>query len=373
MSDCEVSYHSASSESENKPWLTISIAVYNAEQFFSKCLASIANQSFRDFEVIIVDDGSTDDSLSIAQKFAEKDARFRVYSNSHKGAYSTKAEAFELARGEYVLSCDADDYFVNNAFQIIYNTVKDGEYELIQFNYWTKYNYIKLINKLPYKIVTLNAEKFRDEEYIRMLCGEVDHTRLKGYLWCKLFHCRLLKNLPSPSARADFFMGDDMLLNMHLLKDCKSALFINKPLYVYRILTGNSVRFRKNALKDSDYLKKYQFAFLEGMNQQLQAKAKLIIYTSIAKDIFYFTNACINNVSIKDTEQYLCEALSLPTVVKAKEYFIKNCTGQNELWIDLIRQADPLVYIDVVQACIRSESMWTKVIKLVKRLVKRII
>ena len=355
-----------------RPWLSIAIAMYNAERFLDKCLSSILHQSFQNFEVIIVDDGSTDDSLTIAREYAAKDERIRVYANAHKGAYSTKAEALEHGRGEYVLSCDADDYFIKNAFQTLYDIVKNTNYELVQFNYWYKYNHVRFRNKLQYSYVTYDSETFQREEYIRMLCGELEQTKLKGYLWCKLIHCRLLKNIPPPSKRVDFFMGDDRLLNMYLLKDCRSALFVNNPLYVYRVLSGNSARFRKNGLKDSDYLKECQLSFLDDYSPQLQARAKQKLYTNITRELFYFAKESIKNTSIEETEQYLRESLSLPTFVKAIEYF-RNNTDINDYWINLVRLADPNAYIDAVQASIQSESILKKTISRIKQIIKSII
>lgn len=92
-----------------KPKVSIIIAVYNAENYLEKCLNSIMNQTFHDFEVILIDDGSTDDSYSICKNYAAEDSRFIVLHKSNGGVASARQAGIENAHGEFVIHVDPDD------------------------------------------------------------------------------------------------------------------------------------------------------------------------------------------------------------------------------------------------------------------------
>ena len=94
--------------------MSIIIPVYNAEATLERCLSSILNQTFSDYQVIIVDDESTDNSLRIAQRFVEQDSRFIVISIRHGGSGAARNAGLSLAKGDYVLYMDADDYWIRN-------------------------------------------------------------------------------------------------------------------------------------------------------------------------------------------------------------------------------------------------------------------
>ena len=91
------------------PTFSVIVAIYNAERYLEETLTSIQAQTWRNFEVVLVDDGSTDDSASIAQKFVDSDARFRLLSTPNRGISPTRNLAIDHARGEWLAICDADD------------------------------------------------------------------------------------------------------------------------------------------------------------------------------------------------------------------------------------------------------------------------
>lgn len=92
------------------PEVTIIIPVYNTEKYIKECLDSIINQSFNDFEVIIINDGSTDSSDIICKEYKEKDSRFSVYNLENRGAAEARNSALELAKGKYITFVDSDDW-----------------------------------------------------------------------------------------------------------------------------------------------------------------------------------------------------------------------------------------------------------------------
>lgn len=103
-----------------QPKISIIIPVYNVEKYLSECLNSILNQTFQDFEIICVDDGSIDKSLDILQEFKRKDDRFVIIQQSHAGAGAARNIGVKLAKGKYIQFLDSDDYFEPNLLEEMY-------------------------------------------------------------------------------------------------------------------------------------------------------------------------------------------------------------------------------------------------------------
>ncbi len=93
------------------PKVSVIIPVYNTEQFLSECLDSVINQTLKDIEIICINDGSTDNSLLILQQYAQRDSRIKVISQENKGVGFTRNKGMDLARGEFVIFIDPDDFY----------------------------------------------------------------------------------------------------------------------------------------------------------------------------------------------------------------------------------------------------------------------
>ncbi len=105
----------------SKPKISIIIPVYNVEKYLCECLDSILNQTFQDFEIICVDDGSTDETLEILKNYKNKDERVFVLQQHHSGAAEARTNGIRLARGKYIQFLDSDDYFEPTMLEELYN------------------------------------------------------------------------------------------------------------------------------------------------------------------------------------------------------------------------------------------------------------
>ena len=118
----------------NKIKFSVVCSVYNSEKYIEECILSVLNNTFSDWEFIILDDGSTDSTLSICKKYSEKHKRIRVYSNKNIGPYNERIIGFTLAKGDYVFNIDADDTFEPNAFEQLNCLIEKHEPDIIIFN-----------------------------------------------------------------------------------------------------------------------------------------------------------------------------------------------------------------------------------------------
>ena len=104
----------------NTPAISVIVAAFNAENYLKRCLESISNQSFQSFEVIVIDDGSTDGTAKIAKTFSDADPRFRVYQQENQGVAATRQRGMDLARGEYSIHIDSDDWIDREMLEVMY-------------------------------------------------------------------------------------------------------------------------------------------------------------------------------------------------------------------------------------------------------------
>ncbi len=105
--------------------LSIIVTVYNAEKYLAECLDSILNQTFTDYEIICIDDGSTDDSLNILYKYESLDSRIKVYSQKNAGPSKARNEGLRLASGKYIAFVDSDDFLEKNAYEVAVKYIND--------------------------------------------------------------------------------------------------------------------------------------------------------------------------------------------------------------------------------------------------------
>lgn len=113
---------------------SIIIPVYNVEKYLKKCLLSLLHQTYSDFEVLIIDDGSTDNSIKIINEYTKKDSRFSIYEQVNSGQGSARNNGIRRAKGDYILFLDADDYLALDALRKLSNKISQSSSDVISFN-----------------------------------------------------------------------------------------------------------------------------------------------------------------------------------------------------------------------------------------------
>ncbi len=149
--------------------ISIILPCYNVAQYIERCLNSIIEQSFKEFEIIIINDGSTDNILEVCSEYL-KDERIKIYTFENQGVSQARNEGLLLAKGEYVYFCDTDDFINPETLNTIYKKAKEGDYDAVHFGFKTIYenqggiNYdskeIPRIYQSNYEIITEYLPKF---------------------------------------------------------------------------------------------------------------------------------------------------------------------------------------------------------------------
>lgn len=222
----------------NTPKLSIIIPVYNVAHFLSSTIESIQNQHFNDYEVLLIDDGSKDNSLDICNQLAEKDKRLKVYHKENSGVSDTRNLGIEHAIGDYVYFMDADDLLHPQFVEIMMGEALNNDADLVCCEYTTfikapmfhKYDEfqsddLRQNGSDPFDVLTRAA-------HATSMCSKVlKRTLLHNY------HIRF---------RSGMTFGEDMFVAWKCCLVAKKAKFVRLPLYYYR-QTGESAVSRYHA------------------------------------------------------------------------------------------------------------------------------
>lgn len=120
----------------NKPLVSIIVPVFNTEEYLLECLKSIQQQTYSNFEVLLINDGSTDNSKEICQDFGVTDSRFKLYSQTNAGLSAVRNKGIELSQGEYILFVDSDDLISQHLLENAVNILLKNNVDLVLFSYY---------------------------------------------------------------------------------------------------------------------------------------------------------------------------------------------------------------------------------------------
>lgn len=185
------------------PKISIIVPVYNVEKYLRRCLDSIASQTFNDWECILIDDGSPDNSGSICDEYAEKDSRFRVIHQKNAGVSAARNAGLDAARGEWIGFVDSDDWIEKDCYEILIEIATRERADVVRFNF-KNYDFTKQFQK----------GEFYPNEYSYFPVGF--NSVCLGFYQKRL----LIEN--AINFNKEFFIGEDALFNY------KSAVFANK-------------------------------------------------------------------------------------------------------------------------------------------------
>ena len=209
--------------------ISVIMPVYNCEKYLKKSIESVINQTFNDFELILIDDGSSDNSGIICDDYGKKDKRIRVFHTNSYGPSYARNLGLDKAEGEYVTYVDSDDYLEKNAFKIMIRNIKEDTEILFYPNYNDiyedgKYSFFK--NNSIGRININSNEEFRDKYTFLMKNFYVNQV------WNKLYKKSFI-NKYKPVSPVNIKKSEDILFNLQLYIHLEKAIIIEIPLYHY--------------------------------------------------------------------------------------------------------------------------------------------
>ena len=215
------------------PKISIIIPSYNEEKNISRCLDSVLNQTFTDFEVLCVDDGSTDKTFDIIKKYSEKDGRIIPLKNSEKGVSSARNFGIDNSKGEYIGFVDSDDFIQPQMYEFLYRALTENNCDFSVCRY-------EKTSEIKEKSFEYKSEKFSPENFISFnnIIFNNNNELVFSAIWTKLISKSFIKNIRFKKYR----IGEDTVFNSELYSKSNNSVFVNSELYTYYVNT-ESVSF----------------------------------------------------------------------------------------------------------------------------------
>ena len=266
--------------------ISIFVPVYNGEKYLTTCIDSILAQTYKNFELILMNDGSSDDSEIICQNYAERDNRVKLFNYEHGSFRKMFPDFFEIASGEYIAQIDDDDYVAPDFLEILYKSIIEQKAEVAICSYLNVDELgknLELQPPLPVNDIVL-YEFDALKKYLTTL-------EIEGFRWNMLFKKTIYTE--NNISFVNTYPGD-IPFKFDILSKCKVASFVAKRLYFYRKTTSSDTN-NMNLLK-------YR-GFLDTFDRVADKAAKL----GLEKEANYFriwrknnTLYCIFRLGIKN-------------------------------------------------------------------------
>lgn len=215
----------------NAPKISVIVPVYNVEKYLQRCIESILSQTFTDFEVLLIDDGSNDRSGEICDEYAKKDGRIRVFHKENGGVSSARNTGLDNVQGEWVCFVDSDDWLDLDFLMLV---LQDSAKADIIF-YGCKLQYIDQTTTvyLPFEIFTANRCEI--EHYLYRLKCNPQQFEYLGYTWNKIFKTSIIREIGIRFV-TDLSIREDEVFTLSYCKFAKSLKIRSISPYNYRIL-----------------------------------------------------------------------------------------------------------------------------------------
>lgn len=232
--------------------ISVIVPIYNSDTYLEECINSIINQTYQNIEILLINDGSTDNSLKICKKLEQKDRRIKIINKKNTGVSDSRNIGIEKSNGKYILYVDSDDILRNDMIERLYKTLIEKNVDIVRCNYIVKGK------DKEYKgnLYNLSNSKIERSQYDKLLINLLtNNNNIPCYVWLLL----IKKEKITKFDRELYFMEDTYFF-MQQLYNVESIYFLNEYLYYYRY---NDV----SASKDSEKVEKNIYGIIEAENK----------------------------------------------------------------------------------------------------------
>lgn len=282
---------------------SIIVPVYNSEPYLDKCIQSILNQTYPYLEIILINDGSQDKSLSIMEKYQKKDPRIIIIGQENKGANIARKVGVKKAAGQYTLFVDSDDWIEDNTLEELSMILRKKTYDIIKFNGITEPS--KNI-KNHYCFYGENQEELDKEKIYQLLI----ETKILNNLCFSVYKTDVLKNIESfdiPLSNCE-----DYFVNLEIYSQVEKVLMLNKTFYHYRDNINSTTKQiqKKKIMKNTKeliFVYKTLFSYLKKWNKEdkYHNKVAFIILEATRSSIFNLFK--LKSITKKEFVDFLTE------------------------------------------------------------------
>ena len=215
---------------KENPKISVIVPMYKVEKFIPRCMESIKNQTFKDFEVLMIDDGSPDKSAELAEKFAKEDERFILFHKTNGGLSDARNYGLERAKGKYVVFIDSDDCVHKDYLRVLYDECENNGADISYCNFYHSFFMSKLI--LP-SFSHIRTGVFEKEKALNMLIGD---RYLHSFAWNKMYKKSLFADNHITYPKIYF---EDVATSPRVFFHANRVSVTSRPLYYYERRGGS--------------------------------------------------------------------------------------------------------------------------------------
>ena len=272
---------------ESKPLLSIIVPIYNVEDYLPRCIDSILSQTFTDFELLLVDDGSQDKSGDICDDYTQKDSRIRVIHKENGGAGSARNAGLDKSRGAYIMFVDPDDKLgTNDTIERNLNILQRCDRNcFVQFP--TLWNYKSERNKM-----VKQGKKILSGE--NAILKSFFNLQITSVVWDKIYDRKIFSTIRFPDMR----YYEDFYCIINILKNTDSVIFSDTGFYDYCIREGSATTSNLSAKKLIDFLCVRMFALNEARKLDSTGLYRVHFFLEM-QDILVYGRMLIDNFTLE--------------------------------------------------------------------------
>ena len=263
-----------------EPKVSVIVPVYKAEKYLHRCVDSLLAQTFRDYEILLVDDGSPDRSGEICDEYAKIDSRVRVFHKANGGVSSARQCGIDNARGEYTIHADPDDWVEPEMLEELYKKAKEEDADMVICDYYVNYRRKQIYKQQ--KPNTLNHDTIMRQLLLQ---------QLHGACWNKLVRRKLIIDF-AISFPLDMTIWEDLYVNCCFLMHEVKVSYLGRAFYHYDcIMNGNSLMhtLSRNAILSLIYFVSYIESCLDNVAYMREIKKIKWMTKSLAFASFSFS------------------------------------------------------------------------------------
>lgn len=360
------------------PEVSVIIPVYNVEDKLCRCLDSLMEQTFTDFEVILIDDGSTDNSGRICDEYVNQDLRFQVVHKENRGVSNSRNIGLNLAAGKYIVFVDSDDYVENSYIKVLRDAIcKNNQFAICGIYYVSE----NLENRVCQRLFTDFELEIKNSSM--SIIGELLQDRRFNYVYGKIYSKEIIEK-NNVRFEEDVSLGEDTVFVMDYLKCIEYAWIIGKAYYNYVKYSSSTLssKYNEDQFDKYAYVNRYIektfrelgwynditvkaigerwvyatiWALDSTMNADIDIKSKQAIIDKIVK------NTDIRDILLEDDNNSIIDYNLKRAIMSQKAQNVINYYVTNSIKEKVVRRIKIIVVSIVPSAVIRRIKIWFRI------------
>lgn len=227
------------------PQISIIVPVYNVEDYLERCIDSILSQTFIDYELILIDDGSTDSSGKLCDQYAKKDKRIRVFHKVNEGVSKARNLGLDVAKGNYISFVDSDDYIKKDCLMVLFKSITENDYDCVSMDF-------SMIGNDENKDVLHQHDIYSfsdDKELFNHIVQKVLQGKTGWEIWSRLFKADIIRRFDIRMCETCNDFAEDLSFFLTYLLHCKKVCNIDYIGYYYFQREKSMMNISKNLVR----------------------------------------------------------------------------------------------------------------------------